>query len=82
MPEAEIRARIRRLIHGEELPCEADCDLWAGQGTNKKCSGCGEPIPASTIEFEVQLPGSKRIVFFHGSCHRIWEEECRAAGKA
>ena len=53
MDEAAIRARIIRLIASEDLPCEADCDTWAGHGTPKPCAGCGGVIATQQVEFEV-----------------------------
>ena len=81
MNQDEIRVRLRRLIDSEELPCEDGCDVWAGHGTAKRCAACGSWISSAEVEFEVELPQSKRVLFLHEPCHRLWVEECRDSGK-
>src|SRR5205809_1605149 len=83
MNEEEIRARLRRLIVSDALPCPSSHDLWAGHGTDHRCAACDESITKDQLEFEVEveLPMTELIVFFHGPCHNLWLDECRKAGK-
>ena len=47
---------------------------WAGHGTGVRCNGCGEPIQAHEIEYEVEMPaGSEAATLnFHLACYRNW----------
>jgi len=47
---------------------------WAGHGTGVTCSGCGEPIQAHEIEYEVEMPagGAAPTLNFHLACYRSW----------
>jgi len=47
---------------------------WAGHGTGVMCSGCGEPIQAHEIEYEVEMPagGAAPTLNFHLACYRTW----------
>ena len=76
MQKAEVRDRIRTMIHTGELPCEEPGKTWAGGGESKRCTACAESIPPTEIEFEVMLPVSGLIVRLHRLCHAIWLEEC------
>jgi hypothetical protein len=47
---------------------------WAGHGTGVTCNGCGEPIQAHEIEYEVEMPagGDVPSLNFHLACYRVW----------
>jgi hypothetical protein len=47
---------------------------WAGRGTGVTCNGCGEPIQAHEIEYEVEMPAGSETptLNFHLMCYRNW----------
>lgn len=47
---------------------------WAGHGTGATCSGCGEPVQAHEIEYEVEMPAGNGAptLNFHLACYRNW----------
>ena len=47
---------------------------WAGHGTGVTCNGCGEPIQAKEIEYEVEMPAGSDAASlnFHLVCYRNW----------
>ena len=47
---------------------------WAGHGTGVMCNGCGEPIQAHEIEYEVEMPAGSAAptLNFHLLCYRNW----------
>jgi hypothetical protein len=49
---------------------------WAGRGTGVVCNGCGEPIQAHEVEYEVELPpgGDAPALNFHLVCYRNWTD--------
>jgi hypothetical protein len=72
----DLRERVRRLLRSGELP-PASSRLWAGKGSGRPCSICGEHIHPSAVEFETdgQVP-----LVVHQACHAIWLSEDRAVG--
>jgi hypothetical protein len=56
------------------IPQREPLRTWAGHGTGVVCNGCGEPIQAHEIEYEVEMPpGSDAPVLnFHLACYRSW----------
>ena len=56
------------------MPQREPLRTWAGHGTGVVCNGCGEPIQAHEIEYEVEMPpGSDvRALNFHLACYRTW----------
>ena len=68
---------------GSETPEKVDSSLvrqreplrtWAGHGTGVTCNGCGEPIKAHEIEYEVEMPAGSDApsLNFHLLCYRNW----------
>jgi hypothetical protein len=47
---------------------------WAGHGTGVICNGCGEPVRAHEIEYEVEMPAGSDVptLNFHLMCYRNW----------
>jgi hypothetical protein len=47
---------------------------WAGHGTGVTCNGCGEPIQANEVEYEVEMPAGSEAprLNFHLACYRVW----------
>lgn len=47
---------------------------WAGHGTGVICNGCGAPVQAHEIEYEVEMPAGSDVptLNFHLMCYRNW----------
>jgi len=47
---------------------------WAGHGTGAICNGCGQPVQAHEIEYEVEMPAGSDVpaLNFHLMCYRNW----------
>jgi hypothetical protein len=56
------------------IPQREPLRTWAGHGTGVVCNGCGEPIRAHEIEYEVELPPGNAVAAlnFHLACYRTW----------
>ncbi len=54
------------------LPQREPLRTWAGHGTGVTCHGCGEPIRAHEIEYEVEMPAGSDVpaLNFHLVCYR------------
>ena len=77
METIALRLRLRRLVESGEVPCDEPDKTWAGRGTGTHCAACGEPITATEIEFEAELP-SGLTLRLHRLCHAVWREECES----
>jgi len=62
-------------LEAGELPCEEPQKTWAGSGGGEHCAACGQSIPRTEVEFEVDLV-SGITLRLHRACHDIWLEEC------
>jgi hypothetical protein len=76
MDEQVLRKRIRRMIDLDEVPCDEPEELWAGRGAGERCAVCQEPIPGTTLEYEVDVAG--RSLRLHRQCYELWRQECEA----
>jgi hypothetical protein len=58
------------------LPQREPLRTWAGHGTGAICNGCGEPIRAHEIEYEVEMPPGNSVASlnFHLVCYRSWAD--------
>jgi hypothetical protein len=56
------------------IPQRGPLRTWAGRGTGVTCNGCGEPIRAHEIEYEVEMPPGSTVsaLNFHLACYRTW----------
>lgn len=47
---------------------------WAGHGTGATCNGCGGPIKAHEIEYEIEQPAASNTasLHFHFECYKTW----------
>lgn len=55
-------------------PYQQPLRTWAGHGSGATCNGCGDPIRAHEIEYEIELPLSSSVptLHFHLGCYRSW----------
>lgn len=81
MEDTALRARIREMLRTGSLPCDEPVATWGGSGSGLRCAVCREPIDASEIEYEVDLP-SARGIRLHRQCHALWLEECQEEVKS
>ncbi len=79
--ESELRKRARELIREGQLPDRAPARVWAGAGSGKPCALCGDVIPHSDVEYEVEAGGvrASQTLHFHFACHGAWQLECLRA---
>jgi hypothetical protein len=79
--ELELRKRARELIQEGKLPDRAPVRVWAGPGSERPCALCGEAIPASDVEYEVDtaVGRARKTIHFHFACHAAWQFECLRA---
>jgi hypothetical protein len=74
--EQQVRIRLRHMLETGEIPCEEPQKLWAGRGTGLHCVACGETIPPTELEYEIDLrSGTLRV---HRVCHDLWLDECES----
>jgi hypothetical protein len=70
--ERALFALARERITQGILPGAVPPSVWAGAGSQSKCSLCGETIEPVQVEYE--LKGSAGAMFhFHLRCHAIWQ---------
>jgi len=67
---SETAEKVESPLRRQQEPLRT----WAGHGTGVTCNGCGEPVQAHEIEYEVEMPaGSEATTLnFHLACYRIW----------
>jgi hypothetical protein len=66
-----IRARIAAGVLPSASP--AGRKVSAGRGSGRSCDGCERPIPATSVECELEHDG--RTLRFHRACLVAWQEE-------
>jgi hypothetical protein len=71
----DIAAIIRAKLASGELPSAKPEKVWAGKGTGQSCSGCGRPITADQVEYEMDLPGARVAMRLHQSCLEVWDNQ-------
>ena len=76
--DAELRARIGRLIDEARLPLMKPTRIFAGAGSGTKCAGCGQPMTADQVEYEVPPAQTGVSVHLHLGCFVLWQLECTA----
>jgi len=82
MGEDELRQAARERLNRGELPRLSPERIWINRGEGDNCSLCGEIIPPSEREYELQFEmqfglGRRELVSFrfHTRCHAIWQVE-------
>jgi hypothetical protein len=78
--EQEIRALARKVLGAGTLPRRDPDRTWGGNGVGLSCTVCGEPIPPTTTEYELQFchdGANPRLDRFHLHlrCFAAWEME-------
>ena len=56
------------------LPREQPAQLWAGNGTEKRCVACGSTLKPADIEFELEFVSGVSVILDR-HCYAIWAEE-------
>jgi hypothetical protein len=73
-PLARTGSETTENVDGSLMPQREPLRTWAGHGTGVICNGCGEPIQAHEIEYEVEMPPGSDVpaLNFHLACYRTW----------
>jgi hypothetical protein len=75
--DAELCARIHRLIDEGALPVFLADTIDAGYGSGLKCHGCDQPVIRSDIECVVVNTKDPTALFrLHLGCFVLWQIEC------
>jgi hypothetical protein len=74
--EARLRQAIRDKITAGTLPADPPRTVWAGMGSGRPCSACGEPIRASDTEIELETAREGVTIRLHRDCFNLWRDEC------
>ena len=74
-----IAGAILSRIGSGALPRIRARTIWAGRGTGRSCDGCGERIPATQVECQVELAGTV-TVRLHRDCLDFWQEQLGPVG--
>jgi hypothetical protein len=80
MSDDVLRKRIHGLVEIGVIPCDEPEELWAGRGLGARCIVCEQAIPATTVEYEVELAG--QTLRLHRRCYELWQEECEPLRQA
>ncbi len=78
--EAPVRALAREVLQAGTLPRRDPDRTWGGNGMGLPCTVCGEPIPTTDTEYELEFshdgaaPGLDRF-HLHLRCFDAWEME-------
>jgi len=73
--EPDRSALIRAKLASGELPNAKPEKVWGGKGTGQRCSGCGRPITAADVEYEVDLPAARLAMRLHQPCLEAWDQQ-------
>jgi hypothetical protein len=73
-PSARTGSETTENVDVSRMPQREPLRTWAGHGTGVICNGCGEPIRAHEIEYEVEMPPGSDVpaLNFHLACYRTW----------
>jgi hypothetical protein len=74
--DAGLRARIKQLVEGGQLPCLVPKHIAAGYGSGHVCIACDEQIANAQVEYEVQNDTDGTRLTFHFGCYVVWQLEC------
>ena len=78
--EAPVRDLARGVLQAGTLPRRDPDRTWGGKGVGLPCTVCGEPIPPTETEYELEFshdganPGLDRF-HLHLRCFSAWEME-------
>ena len=68
-----LAVTIREKLRDGRLPTREAPKTYAGYGGGLPCSGCGEVIQPTQVEYEFDLDTA--TYRFHQGCHAIWQVE-------
>ena len=78
--EQQVRVLARKVLRAGTVPRRDPDRTWGGAGVDMACTICGNAIPRSQMEYEVQFshdganPGLDRF-HMHLRCFAAWEME-------
>jgi len=73
-PAPNFDERVRGKLISGALPLESPKAMWGGYGTRRLCAVCETTIREAEIEYELDMPGGRRL-FMHMGCHSAWMTE-------
>lgn len=83
MNEQELRATIASRVRAGILPSERPARTYAGTGEGATCDCCGLSITEHDVQYELDFATSsdesRRTLFAHRDCHRIWQRLIEAS---
>jgi hypothetical protein len=73
--EPNIVAWIRERLSRGNLPRTEPLRVSAGAGAGTQCLACGESIPSTDTEHEIEWQDAEKpqSASMHSRCYRIWE---------
>jgi len=75
--DAELHARIRRLLDEGRLPLVLPNKISVGYGSGSKCHGCDRPVAIAQVEYTVEDHGDGTLQLkLHLGCYVLWQVEC------
>ena len=75
--DAELHARIRRLIDDGRLPLLLPDKISAGYGSGSRCHGCDQPVTLAQVEYTVEDHRDTTVQLkLHLGCYVLWQVEC------
>lgn len=73
MDDTPLRTVARAKIADGTLPRHDPVRTWAGPGIGQPCAVCGQPIPRSDTEYELQFANDTATLRFHRRCQAAWD---------
>jgi hypothetical protein len=69
----DVSVYIRAKIAAGRLPVPRNPPgpVWVSNGRGRSCDACDQPITASEIEYEADLPSG---LHFHQECFAAWHQ--------
>ncbi len=74
MSNDQRRAAVTEALTSGTLPREQPAQVWAGNGTEKRCAACGSMLRRADVEFELEFVSGVSVILDR-HCYAIWTEE-------
>ena len=71
MTEKSLVARVRDSITADALPRQKPLKTWVGYGGHLPCEGCGDPILAAQVQYDLEMADGQ-VFRLHTGCHGLW----------
>jgi hypothetical protein len=74
MADVATNLRLKIAAGVLPLPTEPPGKVWVGKGTALSCDACDGSIPATELEYEVDVAKGPSLRF-HSKCLTAWQHE-------